>query len=68
MDVQRFLIGLGLLVLIVGILWPFLSRIGLGRLPGDVMFQRGGATFYFPLVTCLLISLVLSAVFWLLNR
>ena len=72
MDVQRFLIGLGLVILIAGIMWPMLSRIGLGRLPGDIMFERGGTTFYFPLVTCiiisLVISLVLSAVLWLVNR
>jgi hypothetical protein len=68
MDVQRFLIGLGLVILVTGIAWPILSRIGLGRLPGDILFQRGGATFYFPLVTCIIISIVLSALFWLFNR
>jgi ribose/xylose/arabinose/galactoside ABC-type transport system permease subunit len=68
MDVQPFLIGLGLVILIAGIMWPILSRIGLGRLPGDIMFERGGTTVYFPLVTCIIISLVLSAVFWLVNR
>ncbi|HLK84299.1 MAG TPA: DUF2905 domain-containing protein [Xanthobacteraceae bacterium] len=68
MDGQRFLIGLGLVILIVGIIWPILSRIGLGRLPGDIVFQRGGVTFYFPLATCILISIVLSALFWLLSR
>jgi len=68
MDVQRFLIGLGLVFLVTGIMWPLLSRIGLGRLPGDIMFQRGGATFYFPLVTCIIISILVSALFWLFNR
>jgi Protein of unknown function (DUF2905) len=68
MDVQRILLGLGLVILFTGIMWPVLSRIGLGRLPGDIMFQRGGATFYFPLVTCIVISIVLSALFWLFNR
>jgi ribose/xylose/arabinose/galactoside ABC-type transport system permease subunit len=68
MDVQRFLIVLGLVILVTGIAWPILSRIGLGRPPGDIMFQRGGATFYFPLVTCIIISIVLSALFWLFNR
>ena len=67
MDLQRFLIGLGLVILLIGIMWPILSRIGLGRLPGDIMFERGGTTFYFPLVTCIIISLVLSAVLWLVN-
>ncbi len=68
MDIQRLLIGLGVLVLIVGMAWPLLSRIGIGRLPGDIMFQRGGATFYFPLVTCVIVSVVLSALLWLFNR
>jgi uncharacterized protein HemY len=68
MDMQRFLIGLGLLILIVGIAWPLLSRIGLGRLPGDIVIQRGGTSFYFPIVTCIIISIVLSAIFWLFNR
>ncbi len=63
MDIQRFLIWLGLVILVAGIMWPILSRIGLGRLPGDIVFQRGGATFYFPVVTCLIISIVLSALF-----
>jgi hypothetical protein len=68
MDVQRFLIGLGLVILIVGIAWPIFSRIGLGRLPGDMLVQRGGTTFYFPLITCIIVSIVLSAIFWLFSR
>jgi hypothetical protein len=68
MDMQRFLIGLGLVVLLAGLAWPWLARIGLGRLPGDILIQRGGNTFYFPVVTCLVISIVLSGLFWLFNR
>ncbi len=68
MDIQRFLIGIGLVILVAGISWPLLSRIGLGRLPGDIMIHRGGTTFFFPLVTCVIISVVLSALFWLFNR
>jgi Protein of unknown function (DUF2905) len=68
MDMQRFLIGLGLAILIVGVAWPLVSRIGLGRLPGDIVIERGGTSFYFPIVTCIVISIVLSAVFWLFNR
>jgi len=68
MDMQRFLIGLGLIVLVAGLAWPWLARIGLGRLPGDILIQRGGTTFYFPLVICIVISIVLSAAFWLFNR
>ncbi len=68
MDMQRFLIGLGLVILIVGIAWPLVSRIGLGRLPGDIVLERGGTSFYFPIVTCIIISIVLSAIFWFFNR
>jgi hypothetical protein len=68
MDMQRFLIGLGLVVLIIGIAWPLLSRIGLGRLPGDIVLERGGTSFYFPIVTCIIVSIVLSAIFLLFNR
>jgi hypothetical protein len=68
MDMQRLLIGLGIALLLAGIAWPVLSRIGFGRLPGDIMFQRGGTSFYFPVVTCILVSIVLSALIWLFNR
>lgn len=68
MDMQRFLIGLGLLILLAGFAWPVLTRLGLGRLPGDIMIQRGGTSFYFPIVTCIIISVALSALMWLFNR
>ncbi len=68
MDVSRFLIGLGLFILLAGLLWPFLAKLGLGRLPGDIVIRREGFTFYFPIVTSLLISLVLTVLFWMLRR
>ncbi len=64
----RFLIMLGLAILVIGVLWPYLARIGLGRLPGDIVVERDNVTFYFPIVTCLLLSVVLSAVLWAINR
>jgi ribose/xylose/arabinose/galactoside ABC-type transport system permease subunit len=68
MDMQRFLIGLGLVILLAGIAWPVLSRTGIGRLPGDIFVQRGNTSFYFPIVTCIVLSIVLSVVMWLFNR
>jgi Protein of unknown function (DUF2905) len=65
---QRLLIGIGLALVLAGIAWPLLSRIGLGSLPGDITIRRGSTSFYFPLVTCIVISIVLSALMWLLNR
>jgi len=64
----RTLIVIGLVIMVVGLLWPYLSRIGLGRLPGDIVIERENMTFYFPLMTCLLVSVVLSLVFWAVNR
>ena len=64
----RFLIVLGLTILVVGLLWPYLSRIGLGRLPGDIVIERDNFTLYLPLTTCLLISLLFTLILWLLNR
>lgn len=64
----RFLITLGIVILAIGLLWPYLSRMGLGRLPGDIVIERENLTFYFPLTTCLLLSVLLSLVFWIVNR
>lgn len=65
---QRLLVVLGTLCLLTGLLWPWLSRLPLGRLPGDIRFERDGFGFFFPLTTSVLISLVISLVIWLLRR
>ena len=65
---QKFLIIFGLALVAIGLLWPVLSKIGLGRLPGDIVIERENVRFYFPIVTSLLVSAVLTAVIWLLNR
>ena len=64
---RQWLIAIGIVLVAVGQLWPWLSRLGLGRLPGDLVVQRGGFSFYFPIVTCLIVSVVLSFILWL-NR
>jgi len=65
---QRLLIILGVVFLAAGLLWPWLGRLGLGRLPGDIVIERGNSGFYFPIVTCVVVSIVLSLVLWLINR
>lgn len=65
---SRFLIILGLIILITGLLWPWLSKLGLGRLPGDIVIEREGTHIYIPLMTSLIASIVLSLVLWALNR
>jgi len=65
---SRWLIVVGAVLVAAGLAWPWLSRLGLGRLPGDVVIHRGGTTFYAPIVTCLIVSVVLSLLFWLFRR
>jgi Protein of unknown function (DUF2905) len=64
----RFLITLGLALLIVGLAWPWLSRIGLGSLPGDIRIERKGFSFYFPITSGLIVSLVLTLILWIFRR
>ena len=64
----KFLIILGLVILIVGVAWALAEKLGLGRLPGDIVIERNNFRLYIPITTSILISVVLSAVFWLLNR
>ena len=68
MDIRRTLIVLGAGLIAVGVAWPWLRHIGLGRLPGDIAVQRPGFQFYFPIVTCIVISAVLTLLFWLLRK
>ncbi|HTI45466.1 MAG TPA: DUF2905 domain-containing protein [Casimicrobiaceae bacterium] len=65
---QRLLIVLGVLFLVAGVAWPWLARIGLGRLPGDIHIERDGWSFHFPIVTCILISLAVTLLLWLLRK
>ena len=65
---QRILITLGVLFVVAGLAWPWLARLGLGRLPGDINVERDGWSFHFPLVTGLVISIVLSLLVWLLRK
>jgi membrane protein implicated in regulation of membrane protease activity len=68
MDIRRILIVAGIVLLVTGLLWPLITRLGLGRLPGDIVVERQNFRFYFPLVTSILVSVVLTALFWLFRR
>jgi hypothetical protein len=65
---QRTLVVLGLAIVAIGIAWPLLSKLPLGRLPGDFVVDRPGMKFHFPLATSLLVSALLSLVVWLMRR
>jgi Protein of unknown function (DUF2905) len=65
---QRWLILLGVVFLVVGLAWPWLARLGLGHLPGDIHIEREDFSFHFPLVTCIVISVVVSLIFWIFRK
>ncbi len=65
---QRVLIILGLVLLVVGLSWPWLQKIGLFRLPGDIVIERENFRFYFPITSMIILSLVFSLLLWLFRR
>ena len=65
---QRALIITGLVLLAAGLAWPWISKLGLGRLPGDIRIETESGGFYFPIVTCIVISIVLSLILWFFRR
>lgn len=67
-DIGRWLIILGVALVVLGLAWPWLAKLGLGRLPGDIRIEREGFSFYFPITTGLIVSAVISLVLWLLRR
>jgi len=61
---QRLLIALGVLLVIAGLAWPWLSKLPWGRLPGDISVERENFSFHFPITTSLIVSVLLSLLLW----
>ena len=68
MNIGRILIIAGIVLVVVGLLWPMLQKAGLGRLPGDIAIERDNFRFYFPITTSIIISLLLTLLFWLFRK
>jgi hypothetical protein len=68
MNIGRMLILAGAALMVFGVFWLLGERVGLGRLPGDIVVQGERTTFYFPLATCLVLSILLSLVLWIIQR
>jgi hypothetical protein len=64
----RNLILIGAVIIVIGLVWPWMQKLGLGRLPGDIVITRGHTRFVFPIVTSLILSLLLSLILWLFRR
>lgn len=67
-DLSRVLVTLGIILVVVGLLVPYLGKLGLGRLPGDIAVEKENVRFYFPLTTSIIISLVVTLLIWLFRR
>jgi hypothetical protein len=65
---SRFLITLGIVLVAAGLLWPLVTKLGIGRLPGDIVIERENFRLYIPLGTSLVVSIVLTVILWLFNR
>ena len=64
----KWLITIGIILVVLGLAWPLLAKLGLGSLPGDIKLERKGFTFYFPITTSILISLVITLILWIFRR
>jgi len=68
MSGRTLLIVFGAVLILAGLLWPWLQRIGLGRLPGDIVIERGSFRLYLPIGTSILVSVVVTLILWLVRR
>jgi hypothetical protein len=64
----KWLITLGVILVVLGFAWPLITRLGLGHLPGDIHIERKGFSFYFPITTSIIISLAISIILWIFRR
>ena len=62
-NMQKILIISGIILLLIGLLYPYIKKLGLGQLPGDILFKTGNSTFFFPVISCLIISVILTIMF-----
>ncbi len=65
---QKQLIIIGIILVLLGVLWPWLQKAGLFRLPGDIVIERENFRFYFPVTSAIIISVIVSVIFWLLRK
>lgn len=64
----RIFITIGIILIIIGLCWPLIQKFGFGHLPGDILIKKPNFTFYFPLTTSILISLIVSLIFWIISK
>ena len=65
---SRLLVSIGLALVLLGVMWPWLSKIGLGRLPGNIVIERENFRFYLPLTTGIIVSILVTALMWIMRK
>lgn len=65
---NKIVITIGIILVIIGVLWSYLAKIPIGKLPGDIVFKKDGFSFYFPITTMIIISIVLSVIVWFFRK
>lgn len=65
---QKLFIVLGVVLIAIGLLWPWIAKLGFGRLPGDIAVEREGFSFFFPITTMIIVSIVLTLIFRWFNK
>ncbi|MBA2880880.1 hypothetical protein HNR65_001198 [Desulfosalsimonas propionicica] len=65
---NKTLIAIGIVIAVIGVFWPWIVRLPVGRLPGDIIIDRPGLKVYIPVTTMIVISVVISVVFWILRK
>jgi hypothetical protein len=65
---NKTIISIGLVIVVIGVLWPLLSKLPFGRLPGDIAIKKDGFGLYLPITTMIIVSIVLSVIFWFFRK
>ena len=65
---NKAIIIIGLIIVVIGILWPLLIKLPIGKLPGDIAIKKDGFSFYLPITSMIIVSIVLSVIFWIFRK
>ena len=65
---NRTIIAIGLLMVIIGLAWPIISKLPIGRLPGDLIYKKEGFSFYFPITTMIIVSVIVTALIYFFKK
>lgn len=67
-NLQKYIIAAGIIIVLIGLFFPYISKIPFFRLPGDIVIEKPNFKFYFPIVSMILISILLSIIFWIIRK